>query len=62
MPGRNSLTKCTAKFQPSFKQTYDTAIAGIASRLYAEDKSAMAVRDILQRQAKKKEPDDFRID
>jgi putative GTP pyrophosphokinase len=45
-----------------FQADYDAAISGIANRLAAEDKSALAVRDILQRQAEKKEPDDFRKD
>jgi putative GTP pyrophosphokinase len=43
-----------------FQADYETAIAGIASRLAAEDRSALAVRDILQRQAEKKQPEDFR--
>jgi putative GTP pyrophosphokinase len=38
---------------------YETAIAEIARRLDAEDRSALAVRDILQRQAEKKELGDF---
>jgi hypothetical protein len=37
---------------------YETTIADIASRLDAEDRSALAIRDILQRQAKWTEPDD----
>jgi len=41
---------------------YETVIADIASRLAVEDMSALAVRDILQRQAEKKEPEDFRND
>jgi putative GTP pyrophosphokinase len=45
-----------------FQADYETAIAGIASRLAAEDRSALAVRDILQRQAEKKQPEDFRND
>jgi hypothetical protein len=43
-----------------YQADYDTAIADIARRLSAEDRSALAVRDILQKQAKKKEPDGFR--
>ena len=39
---------------------YDTAIADIANNLALEDKSAEAVRKILQRLALKKELDDFR--
>jgi putative GTP pyrophosphokinase len=45
-----------AEFQPD----YETAIADIANRLAAEDRSALTVRDILQRQVGKKEPDNFR--
>jgi putative GTP pyrophosphokinase len=48
------------KVPAEFKTDYETAIADIASRLAAEDMSALAVRDILQRQAEKKEPEDFR--
>jgi putative GTP pyrophosphokinase len=47
------------KVPAEFQADYETAIAGIASRLAAEDKSALAVRDILQRQAEKRELDDF---
>ena len=50
------------KVPAEFQADYDTAIADIASRLAAEDRSALAVRDILQRQAEKTEPDDFRKD
>jgi putative GTP pyrophosphokinase len=50
--------KLPAEFQPD----YDTAIADIASKLAAEDRSALAIRDILQKQAKKTDPDDFRKD
>jgi len=50
------------KVPAEFQADYDRAIAGIASRLAAEDRSALAVRDILQRQAAKKELDDFRGD
>jgi ppGpp synthetase/RelA/SpoT-type nucleotidyltranferase len=42
-----------------FQENYKATIADIASRLSAEDNSALAVRDILQEQAKKKEVDDF---
>jgi putative GTP pyrophosphokinase len=38
---------------------YETAIADIANRLAAEDRSALSVREILQRQAGKKEREDF---
>jgi putative GTP pyrophosphokinase len=41
---------------------YEAAIAEIARRLAAEDRSALAVREILQRQAAKEELDDFRND
>lgn len=50
------------KVPADFEAEYETAIADIASRLAAEDKSALAVRDILQRQAEKKELEDFRND
>jgi putative GTP pyrophosphokinase len=50
------------KVSAEFQADYDTAIAAIASRLAAEDKSALAVRDILRRQAEQKELDDFRND
>jgi putative GTP pyrophosphokinase len=43
-----------------FQADYETAIAEIARRLAAEDRSALAVREILQRQAEKKELEDFR--
>ncbi|MEJ2259572.1 MAG: hypothetical protein P8X78_03525 [Nitrosopumilaceae archaeon] len=39
-----------------YQADYDTAIADIASNLAVEDRSALAVREILQRLAKKKEP------
>ena len=45
-----------------FQADYETAIADIARRLAAEDRSALAVRDILQRQAEKNEPENFRND
>lgn len=45
-----------------FQADYETAIAEIARRLAAEDSSALAVRDILQRQVEKKEFEDFRND
>jgi putative GTP pyrophosphokinase len=51
-----------SKVPVEFQADYETAIAEIASRLAAEDKAALAVRDILQRQAEKKELDDFRND
>jgi len=50
------------KIPSEFQADYETAIAEIARRLAAEDKSALAVRDILQRQAEKKELEDFRND
>jgi putative GTP pyrophosphokinase len=42
-----------------FQADYETAIVEIACRLAAEDRSALVVRDILQRHAEKKEPGDF---
>ena len=51
-----------SKVPADFQADYETAIADIASRLAAEDKSALAVRDILKRQAEKKELEDFRND
>lgn len=50
------------KVPAEFQADYETAIADIASRLAVEDTSALAVRDILQRQSEKKEPEDFRND
>jgi putative GTP pyrophosphokinase len=50
------------KVAAEFQADYEKAIAEIANRLSAEDRSALAVREILQRQAEKKEPDDFRGD
>jgi GTP pyrophosphokinase len=50
------------KVPVEFEADYETAIAEIARRLDAEDRSALAVRDILQRQAEKKELEDFRND
>jgi len=47
------------KVPSEFQVDYDRTIADIASRLAAEDRSALAIRDILQRQAEKTEPDDF---
>ena len=43
-----------SKVPAEFQADYETAIADIASRLATEDRSALAVRDILQRQAEKK--------
>jgi len=50
------------KVPAEFQADYEAAIADIASRLAAEDRSALAVRDILRRQAEKKELEDFRND
>jgi putative GTP pyrophosphokinase len=50
------------KIPSEFQVDYDRTIADIASRLAAEDRSAIAVLDILQRQAERTEPDDFRKD
>jgi putative GTP pyrophosphokinase len=47
------------KVPTEYQADYDTTIADIASNLAVEDKSALAVREILQRQAAKKEIDDF---
>ncbi len=48
------------KVPGEFQKDYDNAIADIARRLSAEDNSALAVRDILQKQAEQKEEDDFK--
>ena len=50
------------KIPSDFQADYETAIAEIARRLAAEDTSALAVRDILQKQAEVKELEDFRND
>jgi putative GTP pyrophosphokinase len=50
------------KVPGEFRADYEKAIAEIARRLDAEDRSALAVRDILQRQAQKKKLEDFRND
>jgi len=50
------------KIPSDFQADYETAIADIARRLAAEDTSALAVRDILQKQAEVKELEDFRND
>ena len=50
------------KVRAEFQADYETEIAEIARRLDAEDRSAFAVRDILQRQAEKKKLEDFRND
>jgi putative GTP pyrophosphokinase len=50
------------KVPVKFEADHETAIAEIARRLGAEDRSALAVRNILQRQAEKKELEDFRND
>ena len=47
------------KVPAEFQENYEATIADIASRLSAEDNSALAVRGILQKQAEKKEIDDF---
>jgi putative GTP pyrophosphokinase len=51
-------SKVPTEFQPD----YDTAIADIANNLAVEDRSALVVREILQRLAEKREPDGFRKD
>lgn len=48
------------KVPTEFQTDYDAAIADIASNLAVEDRSALAVRDILQRLAAQQEPDDFK--
>ncbi len=48
------------KISSEYQADYETAIAKIARRLAAEDMSALAVRDILSRQAEKIERDDLR--
>ena len=45
-----------------FQTDYDTAIADLANNLAVEDRSALVVREMLQRLAEKKEPDGFRKD
>jgi len=45
-----------------YQEDYDKVIANIARNLAVEDKSAMVVRDIIQKQFDKKELDDFRYD
>jgi len=45
-----------------YQADYDSTIADIARNLAVEDRSALAVRDILQKLAQKKELDDFGID
>jgi len=50
------------KVPAEFQADYETVIAEIARRLAAEDRSALAVRELLQRQAEKKELEDFRND
>ena len=49
-----------SKVPTEFQADYETAIAKIAHNLAHEDQSALAVRNILQRLAEKKELDDFR--
>jgi putative GTP pyrophosphokinase len=47
------------KIPSEFQADYETTIAEIARRLTAEDRSALAVREILQSQAEKSELEDF---
>ena len=47
------------KVPAEFQENYEATIADIASTLSAEDNSALVVRDILQKQAEKKDVDDF---
>jgi putative GTP pyrophosphokinase len=51
-----------SKIPSEFQADYETTIAEIARRLAAEDRSALAVREILQSQAEKNEHEDFRND
>ena len=51
-----------SKVPANFQADYETAIADIATRLAAEDRSVLAVREILQRQSSKKELEDFKND
>jgi len=51
-----------SKVPTEFQTDYDAAIADIANNLAVEDRAALVVREILQRLAEKKEPDDFRKD
>jgi putative GTP pyrophosphokinase len=48
------------KVPERFEADYETVVTEIANRLAAEDKSALAVRNILQRESKKKEHEGFR--
>jgi putative GTP pyrophosphokinase len=50
------------KVSIEFQEDYDKVIANIAKNLAVEDKSALVVRDIIQKQFDKKELDDFRND
>ena len=50
------------KISSEYQADYETTIAKIARRLAAEDMSALAVRDILIRQAEKIELEDLRND
>ncbi len=52
--------KVHSKVPAEFQADYDRNIADIAGRLAIEDRAALAVRKILQRQAAKEEFDDFR--
>ncbi|MEJ2247859.1 MAG: GTP pyrophosphokinase, partial [Acidobacteriota bacterium] len=49
-----------SKVPTEFQTDYDAAIADIANNLAVEDKSALVVREILQRLVESKEPGDFR--
>ena len=50
------------KIPSEFQADYEATIAQIARRLAAEDRSALAVREILQSQAEKNELENFRND
>jgi putative GTP pyrophosphokinase len=50
------------KVPAEFQRDYDTAISDIANNLAVEDRSALVVREMLQRLVEKKEPNGFRKD
>ena len=50
------------KVPTEFQRDYDAAISDIANNLAVEDRSALVVREMLQRLVEKKEPDGFRRD
>ena len=50
------------KFPDQFEADYEIIVAQIANRLAAEDKSALAVRNILKKEAEKKKHQGFTDD